>query len=202
MARQSRPTSRLPLHRRIRSDRRAVLRWMTAVAVAAATALTTSGLLSDASRARAEWKPTVDVMVTTHQISAGNDLADVTALERWPAALAPRGALAEIPARARARIDLAQGTPLTAELVTTDSGTRGRVVLALPADVVSPPLDAGDRVDLWDTSGVPARLVASDALVARHRGGAVAVAVTMAEQRATAGAVGAGSLVVSLIESD
>ena len=64
---------------------------MTAVAVAAATALTTSGLLSDASRARAEWKPTVDVMVTTHQISAGNDLADVTALERWPAALAPVG---------------------------------------------------------------------------------------------------------------
>ena len=64
---------------------------MTAVAVAAATALTTSGLLSDASRARAEWKPTVDVMVTTHQISAGNDLADVTALERQGNKLVIRG---------------------------------------------------------------------------------------------------------------
>ena len=148
------PHHRLPLHVRALADPAALRRWLSITAVLAAGAGGIGRTVSSAEATRAAWGRTVPVMVTTRHAAAGAPLAAISRQERWPLALAPRGALADVPPGALASGPIDPGIPLTSASVSRSASSgppAGRVALALSRGEHPLPIRSRDRVDLWAT---------------------------------------------------
>lgn len=197
-ARSSIPRSRLPWHRRIRTDPRAVRRWLLVVVLAAATAAATAQGTAEGRRARQRWGATVAVMVTTGSVAAGEELAPRTEVQQWPVAVVPDGAPTHLPDQARAAVDLPAGTVLSPTLLASATGVDlvDRAVVAVGRDVPAPVLDEQDRVDVWDASATRPRLVARGAVVTALRGGAIELAVEHGDLAGVVTAVALGAVVL------
>lgn len=196
--RSSVPRSRLPWHRRLRTDPRAVRRWLVVLTLAGATAASVAHTAADGRRARREWGRLVPVLVLADPVAAQDAIGSAVALRDWPATLAPDGALTRLPDGARARLALPAGTPLTPALLAAAPGRdrSERAVVAVPRGPASPSVAVDDRVDLWDVSGVRPRAVSRGAWVDAVRGEAVEVAVAAGEVDGVVGAVALGALVL------
>lgn len=192
------PRSRVPWHRRLRTDPRAVRRWLVVLALAGATAASVAHAAADGRRARREWGRLVPVLVLVAPVAAEDPLDAAAVLRDWPATLAPDGVLTRLPPGARARLALPAGTPLTAALLAAAPGRdrSDRPVVAVPRLPASPAVAVDDRVDLWDVSGVRARVVSRGAWVTVVRGEAVEVAVAADDLDDVVGAVALEAVVL------
>ena len=184
-------------------ERRAQVLVALGAALVAATIVATA--TGSTLTARARWNDGVPVLVASAPLGADRVLMpdDVT-LVRLPPALAPADALAALPTGTRLAVDVAAGTPVTASLLAdadrVDAPPGWRVV-AVPAGTVTPPLQAGDTVDVIALDSV----VATGAVVVESRdGSAVAVAVPFetAARTATAMHSGEASLVLATTAAD
>ncbi len=198
LVRSSIPRSRVPWHRRVRTDRRAIRRWVVVAALAAATGGSVAGSVAGGEASRHRWGTTAPVLVTTSPVVAGDDLAQHTAVRRWPVALVPDGALARLPPGARAAVALPTGTALSTALLaaTTGSDVAGRVVVAVPVGGASPSVAEADRVDVWDAATGRARAVARGAVVTAVRGESVELAVADDDVAGLVTAVAVGTVVL------
>lgn len=192
------PRSHLPLHRRLRADRRSAGRWLVVGLVAFLTArVVTAGLDESSSLAR-QWKDTTGVLVTTASVRAGAPLAESVALRRWPVSLVPEGALAEVSSLALARVDLPSGTVLSGALVSGDGSADPphRHTVAIARSPHTPAVHRADRVDLWTVATGRARRSARGAPVVRVSDLAIEVAVAVDEVPAVVEAIAAGDIAV------
>ena len=106
-----------------------------------------------------QWVSRVKVRVTTQHINVGELFTpDNTQLVDLPEAIIADDAIANIPAKGRARIALAARTPLSSSLISSDTnratipdGWRG---VAMPADLIVPGIAPGDRVDVVAATSV------------------------------------------------
>ena len=191
-------------------------RWRAVGTLAALVLLTTTvRSLWAAENARAAWSSTTGVMVATRDLSPGTILAlpdlRVVAL---PEAVVPPGAARGEPARlvgstvtrpiltgepvASARLGPAGLSPTAALL------PPGWRALALPPATASPPLAAGDRVELVAVAGgpgsaAPARIVADEAEVLAASDDALTVAVPAGEVTEVVAAVAQGLVTAVLV---
>jgi Flp pilus assembly protein CpaB len=125
-----------------------------------------------------------------------------------PLALLPRHALATLPRRAVAAVDLSPGEIVVAHRLAGRSAVAGRLpagrrAVAVPT-VAGLPVEIGDRVDVlatFDTGapGVePTVVVARDALVVAHQDDAVTVAVEQDVAPRVAYALAVGTITLAL----
>lgn len=172
-----------------------------AVIVAAAVAALLVLVLSvRASSAAHRWNAGATLVVASRDLESGERLSeDNTRTITLPVALAPADLLPSAPDGASIRLSLAGGTPITASMIDT-SGTNvpvpdGWRVVAMPADVASPAVVPGDRVDVVSMDAV----VAAGALVVSggddRTGPNIAVPQEVAAVVATAARTGDASLV-------
>ena len=145
----------LLLRRAARDVRRLIARrpWVYWFAVGALGAWAYSAVgehTAAADRARADWGATTPVLVATADVGPGDALAGAVAAHDWPRALAPPGAIAELPDGAIARQHVAAGDVLG----TPDLAPAGGPLALVPegwvvAPVVESPTSGaavGDRV--------------------------------------------------------
>jgi len=189
--------------------RRHVPYWVTAGALALVTALVVGWLGAQAAAERARWGTTRPAVVVTSAVGAGEPLGGHVRTQAVPLAVLPPHALATLPRRAVAAVDLAPGEILLAHRLAGRSALAarlpaGRRAVAVPA-AGGLPVEVGDHVDVlatFDTgeTGVdPTLVVARDALVLADQDDAVTVAVEQdaAPRVAYALAVGTITLVLS-----
>ena len=148
-----------------------------------------------------QWTSHTSVLVTTNNVAAGESLTKAnTHRVALPLAIQPRDALTEIPTNARMRLALSSHTALSASMILRDntriqipSGWRG---VAMPTDLVSPTVIAGDHVDVVSADTV----IAAGALVIEvspTNGITIAVPAESAAVVATASRNGDASLVLA-----
>lgn len=153
--RRSTPHSKVPLHRLVRANPELARRWLVVLALAGCTALVVGRSITSAETARSRWGRTVPVLVTVSPIRAGLPFGSQVELRRWPAAIAPPGALSEITPGASPLVDLEAGVPLTPSVVSRTGAAAGdhdRIQVAVPLGSNSMSYLEGDRVDLWSTA--------------------------------------------------
>jgi Flp pilus assembly protein CpaB len=216
------PRPRFPL--RTRFSRAAVPYWIGVALVAAITAAVVAALLGRAVEAEARYGRTQPVAVARRTLAPGDPVGGSVAVEEWPKALVPDGAMTAVPPGDRVVVaDVAEGEPLVAGRV-SGGGGRGAAALvppghraiAVPLLVAGLPLRLGDRVDLIATSGggdpsaVPftddalapssaaADEVATDAVVVAVADESVTVAVRSDDAPDVATAITTGTVVVAL----
>ena len=148
-----------------------------------------------------QWTSHTSVLVTTNNVAAGESLTNTnTHRVALPLAIQPPDALTEIPTNARMRLALSSHTALSASMILRDntriqipSGWRG---VAMPTDLVSPTVIAGDNVDVVSADTV----IAAGALVIEvspTNGITIAVPAESAAVVATASRNGDASLVLA-----
>jgi Flp pilus assembly protein CpaB len=179
----------VPLHRI------PLARLLVALGLGLATFLTVRSALAPPAGAGAP----VDVVVTARPVRAGAPLApaDVRAA-RLPAEALPRAERAEDPVGRTARVDLVAGEVVLAGRL----GPRGlaallpagRRALAVPRAAGTPPLEAGQRVDLLAAGTV---VVAAAAVLAVDDSGTT-VAVPEGSAPDVAQAIAAGAVTLAL----
>ncbi len=167
-----------------------------AAVTAAAVAATATG---SALSARARWHDGVPVLLASTPLPADRLLSrDDVRLVHLPPALAPTDALAVLPAGARLAVDVSAGTPVTEAMLAgayrVDAPPGWRVV-AVPAGTVTPPLRAGDMVDVVALDAV---VVTAAVVVESRDGTAVAVAVPFEAAARTATAMHSGEATLVL----
>jgi Flp pilus assembly protein CpaB len=154
------PRPHFPL--RTRFSRAAVPYWIGVVLVAALTTAVVASLLGRAVSAEARYGRTQPVAVARRSLAPGDAIGrGAVAIERWPKALVPDGALGALPAPDRVAVaDIAKGEPLVSARLSGGGGQGatalippGRRALAVPLLVAGLPLRPGDRVDLLATPG-------------------------------------------------
>ncbi len=163
------PLPPLPIRRAGRNARRLIARrpWVYWLAIGglASWAYAVAGAHTGAAdRARDEWGATTPVLVATSDIASGDTLAGAVTTRDWPAALAPPGALGELPDDAVARQRVAAG-----DIVSTVDVTAAGALALVPAGWLAVPVTesprsgatAGDRVQVA-SEGV---VIAADARV-------------------------------------
>ncbi len=204
-----------PSLRHVRSPlvRRPSLFWLAALVVASLTGLTVARLLGSAQAAAARWGVMRPTLVATVDLIPGAVVgAGETAVERRPVALVPVGAL-DAPAEGQTvtapilageavvveRLAPAGLSPLAASL---PPGGRG---VAIPVGPGTPPLEAGDVVDVLVTfdpdtvgDGEPTFPVARSAAVVGVGEEAVTLGVSQEEASRVAFALTAGVVVLVL----
>jgi pilus assembly protein CpaB len=184
--------------------------------VALATGVTVHALVSDATEARDRFGELVGVVVVQRAIDPGDVLdAGDLAVERWPSALVPEGALRQVPRGRAARVALVPGEVLVGERIAPDglSGVAAAVpdgwrALTVPVDPsAAPPVASGDRVDVLVTivgAGggggleVPTVVAAPRALVVDVTETAVTVAVPAERASRVAFGIAAGHVVLAV----
>ena len=148
-----------------------------------------------------QWTSKVSILVTSRNLAAGESLTDEnTQYVALPIAIQPHEALTKIPTDARTRIALSSRTALSSSMIIRDnariqipSGWRG---VAMPTDLVTPTVIAGDRVDVVSADAV----IAAGALVIEvspTNGITIAVPAESAAVVATASRNGDASLVLA-----
>jgi hypothetical protein len=113
-------------------------------------------------RERNSWSTSATVLVVTTPIRAGDELtAENTAGVALPAALIAVDALRTLTPNTRSRIALAANTPLSRSLLVPTSESvdipADWRIIALPPDIIAPPLTSGDNVDIITGNTVLAR---------------------------------------------
>lgn len=141
---------------RPRLPRRALLWYLAAAAVTAATGLTLQGALHRAAEAEAAYGQTRSVVVVVRAVGAGEavEAADVE-VQRWPRALVPETALIRPPVGLRALVSLEEGEVVLATRLSgsADEGPAALLApdqrgVAVPVAVPGLPLEVGDHVDV------------------------------------------------------
>jgi Flp pilus assembly protein CpaB len=197
----------VPWRRAVRRARRsAALRWLLVAVAAAAVALEGSRIGAEAAAERDAWGTTVEVVVVRRAVDAGDAITggDV-AVEPWPEAIVPEGALRSLPPGAVASAALLPGEAvLAARVAPAGSGPVAALVptgwraVAVPTSASgfgtpAPPLEVGDRVDLLAPDPV-----ATGAVVVAVDDAAVTVAVPADDAPALAEALAATVVTVVL----
>ena len=136
---------------------RPAARRLVVAALAVATGLTVTSIVTAAEAARRDWGSARPVAVATRDLAPG-DVVGTGAVEvrRLPAAAVADRALSEAPVGATVRQPVAAGEPLVGERLAPHGLTGaaalvpdGSRALAVPLGTVgTPPLTAGDLVDL------------------------------------------------------
>ena len=148
-----------------------------------------------------QWTSKVSILVTSRNLAAGESLTNEnTQYVALPIAIQPHEALTKIPTDARTRIALSSRTALSSSMIIRDnariqipSGWRG---VAMPTDLVTHTVIAGDRVDVVSADAV----IAAAALVIEvspTNGITIAVPAESAAVVATASRNGDASLVLA-----
>lgn len=181
-----------------RARHRRTVRWMSVALLALVASLTTRSMLDDAARQRARWGRFTTVAVATRDLAPGaivgaNDIAFVErpdALVADDPAIEPVGRSVTAPI-ARDEIVLAR------RLSGGGSGPvalldPGAVAFAVPVDPSTPPVRAGDRVDVFAAVESGSRSTVGATRVA-HR----ATVVSVNERTVLVGVDGAMATVVA-----
>lgn len=179
------PRSRLPLHRRLLTDRTLLVRWSAALVLAGTAGALTHRVVAAAEEAQHQWGRTTTVLVTTRPLAAGDPLTRAYRVERWPVALRPPAALTDVTPGDRAAVGLDAGVPLTAAGSRAHRHVQDRRLLSIDLGPDHLAVEPGDHVDVWatvdpslGTGRVRTELVVADAVVAQNRPRSVVVAVT------------------------
>jgi Flp pilus assembly protein CpaB len=205
--RARRPRLLLALRRRPR------LRRVASVAVGVLVAALVHTTLSAATAERDRWERTAGVVVSAADLPAGHVLGAHDLEQRsLPVAAVPDGALASRPLGQALRHPVRRGEVLVEDRL-APGGLRGLAArlpaghraVALPADPsVTPPLEAGDRVDVLVSvdptavSGAPTFVLAPGVLVLDVGELAVTVAVPASDAPRVAFAAASGSIALAL----
>jgi len=153
------------------------------------------------STEKRQWASQVSVLVSTRALRAGESLtlANTHSVD-LPEAIIADDAIADIPTNATTRIGIAANTPLSLSLISSDDAPlqlpEGWKGVALPVDLITPPVHVGDTVDVVARDVV----IASGALVAQidpERGITLAVPGEQAAMVATAAHLGEIGIVLS-----
>jgi len=201
--------------RKFRLRRFPILFWIVALALAAATASVVAGSIAAAESRARQWGAMTDVPVAAHDIEAGQTLtARDVVRRRLPAALLPRSGVAADPVGHAVVVPVVAGEVLI-EAKVAPWGVHGLAAamppgaraLAVPRGDASPPLHAGDRVDVLATFASseggtagrdPTFPVAVNALVLDVADNAITVAVTEHEAPRVAFALAQGTIALAL----
>jgi len=192
------------------------LYWVAAIALAVLTANMVSTALRRADAARAAWGETRSVLVARHRLEVGDVVAaDDVAVESWPAAMLPRGAIeSEADTIDRTVVEVVeQGEAVLAARLAPD-GLRGVAALvpsgwralAVPVGPAALPLSVGDRVDIVAAVGgtdasvspSPSFVLADNALVIETDEQSVTVAVPADDAPRVSLGIVTGSIVLAL----
>lgn len=184
--------------------RRPLAWWLLTAAVAISAALTVGGIQAEAKRNRDAWGDTAAVLVAIEAIEPGAVIAPRVEAQRWPRALVPDGAVAEVSTDAVAITSIGEGEPLMAHRLSgTGAGLGARIppgrrAVAVSAVLVPTGLAVGDSVDLVATFPSGAErddgVVATASVVIDASDDQVTVAVLPDEVAATAAAISRGTL--------
>jgi Flp pilus assembly protein CpaB len=148
-----------------------------------------------------QWASRVSVLVASRTLRAGESLtlANTHSVD-LPEAIIADDAIADIPTNATTRIGIAANTPLSLSLISSDDAPlqlpEGWKGVALPVDLITPPVHVGDTVDVVARDVV----IAAGALVAQidpERGITLAVPGEQAATVATAAQIGEIGIVLS-----
>jgi hypothetical protein len=141
---------------RLRIARRVAPPWIVAVVLAVVTGSIVWAALAAADRRQRAWGGTDLVVVASRAVAAGEPLvAANTRRLPVPRSLAPADAVHELPAAALTSVALAAGEPVRlARLVGPGVAVAGTMLLAVPTGPTSPPLHAGDHLDLYGRAPV------------------------------------------------
>jgi Flp pilus assembly protein CpaB len=200
--------------RLLRLRRFPILFWIVALALAAGTASVVAGSLAAAESRARQWGAVADVPVAAHDVGAGVVLTSRDVVHRrLPAALLPRSGIAADPVGHAVVVPVVAGEVLL-EAKVAPWGVRGIAAamppgtraLAVPRGDASPPLHAGDRVDVLATFALgdgaqgrePTFPVAVRALVLDVADNAITVAVTEHEAPRVAFALAQGTIALAL----
>ena len=134
-------------------ERKRKVQIVVAIAISIVCASVVAESISTARSQRTKWSSNVSVVVLTKNVTANERLtSDNTKIVTLPEAVVASDALTALPARATTRVALTANTPLsqsllvpTSESIDIPSGWR---IIALPPDIVTPPLSTGDTVDV------------------------------------------------------
>ena len=177
-----------------RLERRRSHQLVALVMVSTTIGALTAHLVGSAHAARERWAGTHEVLVTTRVIESGTMIsASAVRKTLLPTALTPDDALSSLPTDARLSLTVEPRTVLTAALLEKDATIipESWRTVAIPDDVVTPPLVVGQRVDVVG-GGVT---LTEGAIVSTLEPLTVAVDPSTAAQVAAAARVGEVSLV-------
>lgn len=133
-----------------------------AIAVSFVCASVTAESLLTARSQRTKWSSKVSVVVLTKNVAAHQQLTSAnTKIVTLPQAVVSSDAVTALPAHATTRVALTANTPLSQSLLVPTSESidipPGWRIIALPPDIVTPPLSTGDTVDVITGDTVIAR---------------------------------------------
>ncbi len=194
-----------------RLARRPWFYWLVAATLALTTAGLASDLVADARRAREQWGEHSRVLVTRALIEPGQPLTPDDVEHRdLPIAVVPPGAVTVLEPDATAVSAILPGEVVLAGRLSGRARAalvpNGTGAVAVPNGPGSPPLEPGDRVQLWATldpfvaaEGARAREpVAREAVVLEVADDHALVAVDDDDLAATTNAVAQGAITVVL----
>lgn len=121
------------------------------VVVSVSVGAVTAHLMTSARTARERWTGAVPVLVSTRAIAADAPVdGDAVRLVSLPPALVSDDAIAALPTGARLAVAVEARTQITAALLAKDAAVvpESWRTVALPDDVVTPPLAPGQEVDV------------------------------------------------------
>lgn len=189
--------------------------WTVVLTSALATGWIVADAIAGAEAAREQWGSTTSVLVASRAVTVGEAIepGDVST-ERWPRALVPASALAELPPGAIATAPIVAGELLVAERLAPQGLTgvaallpAGTRAVAIPTEPgTAPPLSVGDRVDVLVAlplemagDGPPGFAVVTGAVVVATSDAAVTVAVPRDSAPRVAVALGQGAVSLALV---
>lgn len=111
----------------------------------------TAHLVGSAHAAREQWASEIPVLLAARTIDAGEEIGtDAVTSVSLPRALAAEDALSALPSGARLAVNVAPRTMITDGLLAKDVAVvpEGWRTVAIPDDVVAPPLSVGQGVDV------------------------------------------------------
>jgi len=184
--------------------------WSAVTALAVTTAILVTSLTSEARSALDAFGTVERVAVARQGIDAGQRIYDGDIAWRdLPSGVLPDQTATDVVGR-RAAAPIHAGEPIVDARLAPDGVSplaaqvpAGRQAMALPLDTPAPPLEVGDRVDVWAVfapgpTDIPADRVARRAPVVAVTDEAVTVALVDDEVAPTALALRTGSIVIAL----
>jgi len=141
-----------PIERLItRLERRRGTQMVAVLTVSVGIGAFTAHLVGSAHAAREQWASEVPVLLAARTIDAGEEIdTDAVTSVSLPRALAAEDALSALPSGARLAVNVAPRTMITDGLLAKDVAVvpEGWRTVAIPDDVVAPPLSVGQGVDV------------------------------------------------------
>jgi Flp pilus assembly protein CpaB len=143
-------------------ERKRKVQFVVAVALSIVCASVVAESVTTVHSQRKKWSSNVSVVVLTKNVTANERLtSDNTKIVALPTAIVATDALTALPARATTRVALTANTPLSQSLLVPTSESvdipAGWRIIALPPDIIAPPLAPGDNVDIITGNTVLAR---------------------------------------------